>query len=295
MHITLRQLEVFTAIARHQQVRIAAASLHMSQPAASMALAELEKQLNTHLFDRYSNRLTLNDQGQRMLALACELLGRANDLENLFLHDSHALCGSLSIGTSLTIGSYLLPGIITTMQQEFPGIEGHYSIQNSEKIIDKLLRHELDAALIEGICHHPSIEAETWREDRLVIVAPREHPLTKAPLVSPKQLAVYPWIVRETGSGTRALFDYAIVSKLPNIKILLELEQTEAIKQAVIAGLGLACLSELAVNDAILEGKLSLIETPFLDLKRHFYLLTHHNQHRKPTLEAFLALCHSHR
>lgn len=290
MKFSLRQLEVLVAIGRESSVSRAAEALSLTQSATSMALAELEKQFNTRLFDRQGKRLQLNTEGKELLPRAMELLDRAQELESLLEGKTGA--GSLRIGATLTIGNYLATLLIGDYMQQNPGSRVELAVQNTSTIIEQVAHFKLDVGLIEGDAHHPDLQITPWVDDELVIFAAPDHPLAQVSQISLDDLANQNWILRERGSGTRQVFDAAMRHQLNNLKILLELEHTEAIKRAVESGLGIGCISRLALKDAFKRGSLVPLEIPTLDLKRQFNFVIHKQKFITIGIGKFFELCH---
>jgi len=285
MKITLRQLEVFAAIAHSENVSRAAEALAMSQSAASSALLELERQFDCPLFDRIGKSLHLNSTGRGLLAQAEDLLGRAAEIEGYL---AGGVLGPLAVGATLTIGNYLATLIAADYLRRHPAAKLRLHVANTQDIAGQLARFELDIGLIEGEVDDPDLVLEPWLEDSLVVFCAPQHPLAAG---SCDELAGQPWIIRERGSGTRALFDRVIARHLPGLNIRLELEHTEAIKRAVESGLGVGCLSRLALREAFRRGSLVEIPTPQFDLRRHFYFAHHRQRTISPATREFLALC----
>ena len=273
MNITLRQLEVFRAIARRSNVSRAAEEIFISQSAASMALAELEKQLGEKLFDRFGKKLELNANGRMLLPKAEELLARVKEIEALYHPDRTDAAGTLRAGASSTVGNYLMPGLLGGFADVSPNIQISLQVGNTEQIIQALLDGKIDIGFIEGICQDSGIEKHEWRTDELVVIAGPQHPLSVKRKPSLNALAKAQWILRERGSGTREIFERALSAKIHNLDIRYELGHTEAIKQAVKNNLGISCLSRLAVQDELGRGVLCELSTPFLSLRRNLYLL----------------------
>ena len=287
MHITLRQLEIFRAVAQSGRVTAAAESLYISQPAASMALSELEKHLGP-LFDRHSGAsMTLNDAGRALLPMATEMLDRAGEIENQFMEGGCYEQGTVTICASSTIGNNLMPHIFGSFNKAFPDIRTEMLIDNSRNIKQRLLSMEVDLAVVEGSCLHPDLEAIAWQEDELVIICSPDHPLAGS-TVELEELAEERWILRERGSGTRALFDevLAVSLKTPP-SMVMSLNRAEAVKQAVMAGLGVGCISHLAVWRAKKAGLISTIQVKELSLKRHFYLLFNKRRYKSGVVQRF--------
>lgn len=289
MKFSLRQLEVLVAIGRESSVSRAAEALSMTQSATSMALAELERQFNTRLFDRQGKRLQLNTEGRELLPRAMELLDRAQELEALL--EGKAGTGSLRIGATLTIGNYLATLLIGDYMQQNPGSRVELAVQNTSAIIDQVAHFKLDLGLIEGDSHHPDLQITPWVDDELVIFAAPDHPLANKKNLNLQDLASENWILRERGSGTRQVFEAAMRHQLTNMKVLLELEHTEAIKRAVESGLGIGCISRLALKDAFRRGSLVPLEIAGLDLKRRFNFVLHKQKFLTAGISAFLTLC----
>jgi DNA-binding transcriptional LysR family regulator len=289
MKFSLRQIEVLVAIGRESSVSRAAEALSMTQSATSMALAELEKQFNTRLFDRQGKRLQLNTEGRELLPRAMELLDRAQELESLLECKSGA--GSLRIGATLTIGNYLATLLIGDYMQQHPSSRVELAVQNTSTIIEQVAHFKLDLGLIEGDSHHPDLQIPPWVDDELVIFAAPDHPLAHKEDLNLQDLENENWILRERGSGTRQVFDAALRHQLNHLKILLELEHTEAIKRAVESGLGIGCISRLALKDAFKRGSLVPLEIAGLDLKRQFNFVLHKQKFITTGISKFLDLC----
>ena len=282
-----RQLEVFASVAATGSVRAAAEAVHLSQPAVSMALAELERLLGRRLFDRTGRRLTLNEHGLSLLPHAQEVLDRMRDLPRHVTGTPEALVGDLRIGASNTVGNYLVGDLLGGFVRAHPGVAVHLAIANTEAIVADVRRFAVDVGCVEGAAPHADIDMLPWREDRLVVCVRPDHPLARRKRLAAKDFKDVRWILRERGSATRALAERAL-SRLPPAAGVLELGQSEAIKQAVIAGLGIACLPEVAIGDARAAGKLRVLRTPFLDLRRQLSLVVHRDRYRGPLLRAFL-------
>ncbi len=291
MKYSLRQLEIFVAISRTESVSRASEALSLSQSATSTALSELERQFDLQLFDRVGKSLRINETGQQLLPRAVELLDRAKEIENLL--QGHVGFGHMRIGATLTVGNYLATILVARFLQEHPESRIQLKVHNTSTIVQQIANHELDLGLIEGDCNHPDIEVQPWIADELVVFSAPNHPLAKQRKVSLEQLLQEDWILREKGSGTRETFDRALHSHHSKLKIRLELEHTEAIKRAVESGLGIGCISRLALKDAFRRGSLVPISTPNLNLSRFFYFLWHKQKYQTTGIREFLDLCKS--
>jgi DNA-binding transcriptional LysR family regulator len=289
MNLTFRQLEVFCAIARRGNVSRAAEDAGLTQSAASMALAELERQLGELLFDRMGRRIILNGNGKRLLPIASELLARAEELEQEFSAADRALSGELIIGASSTIGNYLMPRLIAGFCAKYPAVKVRLKVANTKQIIASALDFELDIGFVEGSCNQPEIEASVWRKESLIVFANPLDPLANGKTLQLKDLSDAPWILREKGSGTREIFERAFLKKNNSLNVRVEFGQTEAIKQAVQSGMGISCLSRLALRENLENKTLVELPTPELDLQRNLLQITHKNKYRTRCIEEFMA------
>lgn len=274
--LSLRQLEVFLAVIETGSTTRAAEAVALSQSAASNALSELESRLGQKLFDRVGKRLVLNASGRALQPRARALLVQARDAEALFTTGS----SQLKVGASTTIGNYLLPRLL--------GASGHalpcerVEIANTDEIAERMLRFELDLGLIEGRALHPDLFMTPWRQDQMVIVA--------ADGFAANRLEELPWIMRERGSGTRSVVEQELFEELGALQPVLELGSSEAIHNAVRAGVGVSCLSRHVVQQSLQSGELQVL-APELSIRRQLYLLRHRQRPDTAAVARFLECC----
>ena len=289
MRFTLRQLEVFLAVARTQNISRAAEALAMSQSAVSGALSDLEQHFDVRLLDRIGKRLQLNELGSVLRPQVEALLEHAREVERALLR--HADIGRLQIGATLTIGNYLAVGLMARFMKEQPGATATLDVANTAEIIAKVANFELDLGLIEGELRHPDLEIEPWREDELVVFCAPDHPLAGKAALTDEDLRAATWILRESGSGTRQCFERGMQGLLPELNVLLELQHTEAIKRAVETGFGIGCVSRVALSQAFERGSLVPLPVPHRSFRRRFYVVVHKQKYRSPGMLRWLALC----
>ncbi|MDD1795199.1 LysR substrate-binding domain-containing protein [Enterovibrio sp. ZSDZ42] len=293
MSVSLRQLQVFVAVAQEKTITAASALLYLSKPAVSMAISELEKQIGHNLFERINNRLLINDHGRRLLPLADELLTRSDEILKV-LDTTGELSGHLRIGASDTIGNQLVPFLLRDFRNQSNHIDQELVISNSQAVIDKLTAFELDIGLIEGqgenkhLLGSDDLVMTPWLSDEMCIACAIDHPLSERKAYSLFDLESHPWVLREIGSGTREHFLSRMAPRLENWTIAFELRTTEAIINCAAAGLGLAYLSKLAARHAVANNRLKLIEVP-LDLRRQYWLVRHKDKHLSPLLNRFIS------
>jgi DNA-binding transcriptional LysR family regulator len=295
MHLTLRQLQIFVAIAQCGSTTAAAEKVALSQSAISASVGELERSLNVRLFDRVGKRLMLNDHGRAMLPQAMSLIDGAEKLEQSYLNEAPS---ELVIGASLTIGNYLLPRLLADywnaqgikLGDDTPPVQ--VRVANTGGTISMVANFEFDIGLIEGACHRTDIAVMPWLRDDLLLVASPDHPMVQeydGRMIPSERLAQANWLLREQGSGTREALEHALLPYMPQLKSSLEFNDHEAIKQAAVHGLGIACLSHVTVKDMLDSGQLIELKTRFGRLNRRFSILTHHQKQLTPGMRNFIA------
>jgi DNA-binding transcriptional LysR family regulator len=294
MHVTLRQLQIFRAIALSGSTTAAAQSVPLSQSAASAALNELERTLNARLFDRVGKRLLLNDKGRALLPTALAVLDGARNLETAFLGADHAAHVDLHLFASTTIGNYILPRLLARFRDLVPAAQLQLQIGNTRDVVTAVREFAADLGLIEGPCHASDIVVVPWLEDELVIVASPMHPLAKAAKrgkLTTKQLSQACWLLREPGSGTREAVEQALLPHLVNIQSTMTLGSSEAIKNSVAEGLGVSCLSRYVVQDQAAANRLSVLATRLPRLTRRLTIIHHQRKLLSDSLRGFVAHC----
>jgi DNA-binding transcriptional LysR family regulator len=294
MHVTLRQLQIFRAIALSGSTTAAAQSVPLSQSAASAALNELERILNARLFDRVGKRLLLNDRGRALLPTALAVLDGARNLETAFLSADHASLIDLHLFASTTVGNYILPRLLARFRERVPAAQLQLQIGNTRDVVTAVREFDADLGLIEGPCHASDIVVLPWLEDELVIVASPAHPLAKAAKrgrLTAKQLSQSCWLLREPGSGTREAVEQALLPHLVNVQSTMTLGSSESIKNAVAEGLGLSCLSRYVVRDPTAAGRLSVLGTRLPRLTRRLTIIHHQRKLLSDSLRGFIAHC----
>lgn len=290
MRMTLRQLAVFVAVAQEGTVTKASDAVKLTQSAASMALADLEDGLGAPLFDRLGKRLQLNDLGRFLLPQALEILGRCESFEQIAKGELQSI--DLRLGATLTISDYLMPDLMAGFLGQHPQAHLQLQVGNTRQMIEAVSQFQLDLALIEGACHLPQLHTIHWRDDELSVCCSPDHPLAQLdrPLTI-KDFENIEWILREEGSGTRDVFNTAILKDLNSANIRLTLGHNEAILKIIAGGLGLSCISKLALKPMLKTGQLVELSTPFWELKRPLYMLIHHHKYQGPGLKAFKKFC----
>lgn len=293
MRLTLRQLQIFVAVAQTGSTTAAAESIAMSQSAISAALNELEAMLGGLLFDRVSRRLILNDHGRAMLPQARWVLDGAQGIEDQF-GPAAASVAHLRIAASTTIGNYSLPKLIASYCRDHPRSQIHVQIGNTQQVVEAVSNFDVDIGFIEAPGRETRLRSIPWMRDELVIACSPRHELARkyaseiVPLACLRQAN---WLLREEGSGTREAVEHALLPHLHQLPASIRLGNAEAIKQAVAEGLGVTCLSRSAVQDMVTLGRLTILKTDLPALHRLFYLIHDERKFLSTSLESFIAHC----
>ncbi|RVU53524.1 LysR family transcriptional regulator [Pseudomonas syringae pv. syringae] len=291
MKLSLRQLQIFCAIAQQGSTTSAAIVVSLSQSATSAALNELESALDTRLFDRVGKRLVLNNNGQALLPQARSMLENALQIENSFLPGHAELKTRLRVGCSTTIGNYVLPLILGELRQSAPQLRVDVDMANSMAIARKVADFEIDMGLIEGPCHLPELSAEPWLVDELLIVAGQRHPLALKPQVTLDDLRTAEWLLREPGSGTREEVEQLLLRHLHDLAETRQIGSSEAIKHVLAQGIGISCLSSWVVRDLVTSQDLIELPHALPMLSRRFFLIRHREKFISSGLERFWQSC----
>lgn len=291
MKISLKHLHVFSSIARNGSLSKAAEECCITQSALSMSLGEMEKQLGAKLFDRTGRRLVLNPLGWSLLPKALDVVERVQEIEDICAQKAEEVAGTLRVGASSTIGNYVVPGIIGDFVRQNAAARLLLDVGNTEHVKRELLHFNIDIGLIEGFCDHSHILMTPWITDRLVVFAAPDHPLAHMEQPQKKDVFSANWILRERGSGTRDVFERALKGDVAQLNLFLELGHTEAIKQAVEAGMGVSCLSIRAIQRSLEDGRVVEVPAPYWDFKRTFNLLIHKDKYQTRVLTEFFNYC----
>lgn len=277
--MTLEQLRIFVAVALREHVTLGARDLNLTQSATSAAIAALEARHATKLFDRVGRRIVLTEAGRVFLNEAKAVLARANAAEMVLSDLGELKRGRLQLAASQTIANYWLPRHIHAFRCRFPGVEIQLSIGNTTTVAADVRDGNVDLGFIEGDTREADVTIERVADDELILVVPPGHRWASA-IPSPADLGAESWILREAGSGTRAIFEAALPRlRLPPdaLNVVLELPSNEAVRSAVEAGAGVTVMSRLVVKQAIAAG--ALVEVPLLIAERGFYLLRHRDRY----------------
>lgn len=289
--MTLEQLRIFVAVAELEHVTRAASELHLTQSATSAAVAALEARYSTKLFDRIGRRVALSDAGKLFLDEARAVLARAAAAETVLADLAGLRKGRLALAASQTVASYWLPAYMHRFRQQFPGVEVSLSIGNTEAVAALVRDGSVDIGVVEGDVDDPTLGATPVADDELVLVVAPDHPWAAIGRISSEDLVSTRWVLREPGSGTRAMLEDAIAAagrSMSDLDVAMELPSNEAVRAAVEAGAGASVLSKLVADASLRAGSMVAIE--FAMPIRRFMALRHTQRYATQATQTMLRL-----
>ena len=296
-----RRLQVFHTVARLLSFTKAAESLHMTQPAVTFQVRQLEEYFNTRLFDRTHNRISLTAAGERVYEYAAQIFDLYAKMDNAVRDMTGEISGVLIIGASTTIAEYMLPALLGDFNKKYPDVNVHLKVSNSDGIVSMVENNDIDLGVVEAPVMNKNLVVENCRNDRLVAVVHPAHELAGKKKVMVQDLVTQPYISREEGSGTREVIEeYIAVTgmKPADLSVTMELGSPEAIKGAVEAGMGVSIVSEVTIHKELQLGTLVSLE---LDppLERPFSFVHQKQKFRQRAMDELLefarAYCLSHK
>ncbi len=261
-------LALFHAVAEAGSISTGAQRLHISQPAVSKQIGELESALGVQLFDRLPRGVRLTDAGLVLADYARRMTLVEADAERAIEELRGLKRGRLTVGASTTVGAYLLPQALVRFHQKYPGIELMLEIANTQVIQASLLDGSLEIGFTEGVIETDALEATVFQEDELVAIAPTGHNILSKGGITAREFCREPLIAREKGSGTREVVEAALRRKKIVVQPVMSLGSTEAIKRAVIAGAGVAIVSRLAIGVELQSRLLGIVKLRDLSINR---------------------------
>lgn len=289
--MTLDQLRIFVAVAERQHVTRAAQALNLAQSAASAAIAALEARHGTRLFHRVGRGIELTQAGRIFLAEARAVLARAEAAELVLSELGSLKRGTLAVEASLTIASYWRPRHLVAFRRAFPQIDIRLAIGNTAQVAVAVRNGEVELGFIEGAVEDPTLSSTILARDQMELVVGPGHHWAGIRRLAPERLTETEWVMRETGSGTRSVFEATLESfglSPRDLTIALELPTNEAVRAAVEAGMGATALSASVVAPSLEAG---LLHRVHFDLpERTFSVLHHHERYRSAAAEALLRL-----
>ena len=286
------RLRTFITVTDRKSFSLAAQELYMTQSAISQHIHSLEAYYGVRLFDRLPRRILLTPAGEQLYHDAKEIERQSLETEKAILDMANLVRGRLHIGASLTIGEYLLPGILVDFNRLYPDVDITMDVFNSEQVKTLVLEGQLDVGFIEGPAEMPAcLHCLPWGGDELIVIAPPKYEDMAPPLLL-SRLMTAQWILREPSSGTRNSFEVFLVSQgydPSTLNTRMQLGSTRAVKEAVKAGLGLTSISSLAVAEEVARGEYRVLQLSEGPIKREFTCIYHRDKFRTHSTEKFLS------
>lgn len=270
-HSTLRQLEVFAAIARLGSFTRAAEELHLTQPTVSMQIKKLADAVGLPLFEHVGKKVYLTEAGRALHAFTREIFDHFSKLEMTIADMKGLKQGTLKLAV-VTTAKYFAPRLLGPFCQKYPGIDVSLKVSNRERVLERLADNQDDLYILGQPPEDIDAVAEPFLENPLVVLAPANHPLAGRKKIPLKRLAEEPFLMREPGSGTRKAVERLFANRELALKVRMELGSNEAIKQAIVGGLGLSVLSRHTLALDAPMGQLTILDVEQFPIVRHWYV-----------------------
>ncbi len=287
--MTLRHLKIFVSVYQHQSITRAAEQLHLVQPSVSLAIRELETYYGIVLFDRMARRIFPTDQADRFYEYALHIVSLVEEMEQSFRNSDSV--GSLRVGSSITIGNFLLPAFAAKFRETYPHVRLTAEIKNSETIVQQVLNNQVDIGIIEGNTENPNLNTEVFYHDHLSVIASPTHPLAKKKNVTLSELSSQDFLLREPGSAGREMAEALFLSQGYTIKPVWESISTQALIRGTAQNFGLSILPSLLVREELEKGTIVELSAKDFSFSRQFLLLTHKHKYLSQSAKAFLDIC----
>ena len=291
----LHQFRIFQAVAKHGGFSRASKDVHLSQPGVSINIKKLEEELGVKLFERLGRKIQLTPAGRVVEEHVTRLMGMLTEMR-LAIEDIKGVeIGQLRCGAATTVGIYLLPKLLVQFKQRFPKVETQLSVERSAKIEEKVLANDLDLGFVgDSFGTASRLETRASFRDELVMITPRNHELARFRKVSAKKLNGLPLILGPGGSNTRKIIEKSLDRAAIPYRCIMEVENTEVIKAAVAAGLGMSIISVARIQQEVKTGLLKPVKISGVSIERQFKLIMVRNRNLSSPLKAFLELIAAH-
>ena len=286
MHVTLRQMRVFEAVARHLSYTRAAEELFLTQPAVSMQIKQLEENVGLPLFEQLGKRLFLTDAGEEMLRCSRAISRQLKEAEEIIEDMKGVRRGRLQVVVASTAG-YFAPRLLTAFAKEHEGVTISLDLTNRENVLRQVMDNETDLAVMGQPPDEYDLESEPFMENPLVVIAAPDHPLASNKRIPLKRLQDEVFVVRERGSGTRSATERFFREKEINWKSGMEMTSNEAIKQSVMAGMGLGVVSLHTLELELEANRLAVLNVTGFPIMRSWFLVHRRGKRLSPVAQVF--------
>ena len=295
-----RRLQVFHTVARLLSFTKAAETLHMTQPAVTFQVRQLEEYFETRLFDRTHNRISLTEAGHKVYAFADRIFELYDEMENVVREMTGAMSGDLVLGASTTIAEYMLPSLLGDFKAMYPDVTVHLRVANTDGIVSMVENNDIDLGVVEAPVANKNLAVETCRWDELVVVVKPDHPCAGLERISIEKVMEFPFICREEGSGTREVIAECMEregARFASLNVCMELGSPESVKGAVEAGMGISIVPRATIAKELALGTLvSISMDP--PMRRPFSFVHQKQKFRHRVMDELLSFargyCESH-
>ena len=291
--MTIRLIKIFLEVFKVQNITKASQNLHMTQPAVTRAIKEIENYYGVCLFERINHKLSITETGTLFYSYALHIMDTFDEMEKSLRNwDSF---GILRIGASITLGNTFLLDLVSQFNIECPNIKVRCNICNSNDLQRSLITNTLDIAMLEGAVNKHEIITKEFATDGLVLIVPPSHPLLSRDKIYLSDLSQYDFILREKGSAVRTYIDNIFGIKGISIQPAWESISTQAIIKAVSKGLGISILPKMLTKKAISEGAIAKCDIEDANLERKFFIAWHKNKYLTKSAKKFIELCENYK
>lgn len=289
--MTIRHLEIFIAVADYGKMSLAAERLFISQPSVSQAISEIEKYYGVKLFERLSKKLYITETGEKLLSYARHIVNNFKEMEGVMKNAGDKIL--LNIGGTVTVGTCILCPLVKKYEKIYEKASVKVIVNNTTVIEKMLLESSLDLAITEGQIHSKDIIKLPLFKDELVVICSVNHPMAEAGEIALEELANKDFIGREQESRDRNAFEQFLLEKGVEVNVKWSCTNTEAIKNAVMSGQGLAILSKLVIIKELQKKKLHVVPIKGVKIQRDICLVYHKDKFLSEQLKAFIEVSKS--
>jgi DNA-binding transcriptional LysR family regulator len=290
----VRDLQVFLSVSKHLNYTRAGEEINLSQPSVSVRIHQLESELRVKLFEQLGKKVVLTDAGQLLVPYANRVIAAVDDAHHAIDELQGLERGSLRIGASTTPGMYLVPQVVARFKRSHPKIDIHLRIKDTREVEDGVLNNEFDFGFVGGHLAAAEVSAHAWLTDELLLVVSPDHRLRNKKTVRKQDLEGESFIVRESGSATRATIVTQLQQANFELETVIEMENPESIKKAVQSGLGIAFISKFAIATELKAKTLTAIRVRNLTINRELKIVHRKDKHLSRAAVAFIEMARDH-
>ena len=286
MNVTFRQLRLLEAVARHSSFTRASEELHLTQPAVSTQIKQLEEQIGMPLFEQMGKKIFLTEAGKEIYAFSRAIAQQFRDIESVLDDMKGVKRGTLALTVTST-GKYFAPYLLAAFLKRHPGTKVHLEVTNREEVVQHLHENIPDMAIMGTPPDNIDLQAQAFMQNPLVIIAPPDHPLVGVTRVPLSRLVEENFILRERGSGTRNAVERFFQQRGVKLNTSMEMSRNEAIKHAVMAGLGLGIVSLHVLEFELALDRIAILSVEGFPIMKEWYLVHRSGKRMSPIAQAF--------